>query len=139
MSNYSSSDFELEEVILFWICAAGKNGVTAARCLGNLLKNWGLSFKEESPFKIIQILDRKNSLEKELKRFGIGCYTNKASFFRSLVYSGINLRTCSVDDLESIKGIGPKTARCFLIHSRRNHLRHDSDRGHWACRHHRYQ
>jgi thermostable 8-oxoguanine DNA glycosylase len=36
------------------------------------------------------------------------------------VNSGIDLKTCTVDDLESIPGIGPKTARCFLIHSRPN-------------------
>lgn len=32
----------------------------------------------------------------------------------------LNLKSCSVDDLENIYGIGPKTARCFLIHSRPN-------------------
>ena len=32
----------------------------------------------------------------------------------------MDLKTCTVEDLELIKGIGPKTARCFLIHSRPN-------------------
>jgi len=30
------------------------------------------------------------------------------------------LRTCSIDELESIFGIGRKTSRCFVMHSRRN-------------------
>jgi thermostable 8-oxoguanine DNA glycosylase len=35
-----------------------------------------------------------------------------------LVNSKLNLRTCTVEDLESVYGIGSKTARCFIIHSR---------------------
>ena len=30
----------------------------------------------------------------------------------------LDLRTCSADDLEKIHGIGMKTSRCFIIHSR---------------------
>ncbi len=30
------------------------------------------------------------------------------------------MRTCSVDDLENIYGLGRKTSRCFLIHTRKN-------------------
>ncbi|NBP02621.1 MAG: hypothetical protein EBU90_21370 [Proteobacteria bacterium] len=36
-----------------------------------------------------------------------------------LASRGLDLKTCSVSDLESVRGIGPKTARCFLMHSRR--------------------
>jgi len=32
----------------------------------------------------------------------------------------LNLRTCSVKDLEQIKGIGRKTSRCYVMHSRKN-------------------
>lgn len=37
-----------------------------------------------------------------------------------MVHSNINLKTCSVEELEAIPWIGPKTARCFLVHSRKN-------------------
>jgi thermostable 8-oxoguanine DNA glycosylase len=55
-----------------------------------------------------------------LRNAGIGCYNMKASYFFDLIYSDINLKKCSVEELEKIKGIGPKTARCFLLHSRPN-------------------
>ena len=55
-----------------------------------------------------------------MKNCGIGCYNIKLETFISLANAPINLKTCTIDELEAIKGIGPKTARCFLIHSRPN-------------------
>lgn len=118
ITNYNQTIPQLEENILWWVCAAGKNGKTAARCLDNFL-----SFHRRdnlSPFNLIKFLDTKVNIGYELKRFGIGCYNNKAKTFLALVNSGIDLKKCTVDQLEAIYGIGPKTARCFLIHSREN-------------------
>jgi len=129
ITNYNLDDNGLEEVILWWILAAGKNGVTAAKCLESFLSSWPLcsisrwgdvDIKDESPFEKVRRVDAKTSLALAMKKCGIGCYNNKAKSWRHLVNSGINLRTCSLEDLESVPGIGPKTARCFLIHSRRN-------------------
>jgi thermostable 8-oxoguanine DNA glycosylase len=72
-----------------------------------------------TPFEKIRGVE-KNNLPKLLKDHGIGCYNNKAKAVWELVNSNLNLRTCSVDDLEKIYGIGSKTSRCFLIHSRPN-------------------
>ena len=55
-----------------------------------------------------------------MKRSGIGCYSNKSLGFVELAYSNLDLKTCSPEDLEKIRGIGPKTSRAFLIHSRPN-------------------
>lgn len=122
ITNFKASDCELEEMMLFWICAAGKNGVTAARQLDKLLTSWWVSLGDVhlSPFEIIEEIDSRGILADELCRFGIGCYNNKAQYFRNLIKADLNLRKCSVEDLEAIKGIGAKTARCFVIHSRRN-------------------
>lgn len=120
ITNFNASKAELEELILFWVCAAGKNGTTAARCLDRLLTKW--RSPEYSvyfyPFTVIKTIDYYSNLEQELKEAGIGCYKSKTKTFLALINSGINLRTCTVEDLEDIYGIGPKTARCFLIHSR---------------------
>ena len=40
--------------------------------------------------------------------------------FVELIESGIDLKTCTVEELESIYGIGPKTARFIIMHSRPN-------------------
>lgn len=115
ITEYGSSGPELELRILWWVCAAGKNGTTAARCLESLLNKWEALGR--SPFAIVRNIP---NLAQEMKESGIGCYGNKSKTFIQLANSDLDLKTCTVDDLENIYGIGPKTARCFLIHSRAN-------------------
>lgn len=117
ITNFYLSDIELEEVLLWWICAAGKNAITASRCLESFLLEIHNNKKPYFPFNSILKLDQK-SLPFLLKSHGIGCYNNKAKTFWELANSKLNLRTCSPQDLEKIHGIGMKTSRCFLIHSR---------------------
>lgn len=124
VTNYNQTDKELEEFILFWVCAAGKNGRTAARCLDDLLIRIG--GHDIGPFNAIKIwsyYEHPETLEgwpEMLRDNGIGCYNNKAKTMFQIAMSGFNLRTCTASNLESIYGIGPKTARCFLLHSREN-------------------
>jgi len=121
ITNYDLSYAELEERILFWVCAAGKNGTTAARCLEKLLS--AVTHNNASPFLIIrQVISTKEPmpLADLMKWAGIGCYTHKAWTFHQLVHADLNLRTCTADELEEIYGIGMKTSRCFILHSRRN-------------------
>lgn len=122
ITRFHQSQSQLEETLLFWICAAGKNGVTSARCLDNLLSAWRVVLGDLylAPFEIIKEIDKRGILVDELKRYGIGCYHVKANYFRSLIAANLNLKKCTVEELEAVKGIGPKTARCFLIHSRKN-------------------
>lgn len=119
ITDYNLSDSRLEEMILFWICVAGKNGVTAARCLDALLSS-PIQLTKKTPFEIISQMDKEHLLEFHMKRCGIGCYNMKAGYFRDLLSANLNLKTCTVGELEAVKGIGPKTARCFLIHTRKN-------------------
>lgn len=124
ITNFNLNDHQLEEMILFWVCAAGKNGVTAARCLDELLCTWQDTTKKfkknPSPFDIIVAIINNGNLPAEMKKAGIGCYHNKSKTFISLINKRFDLKRCTVVDLESVYGIGPKTARCFLIHSRAN-------------------
>jgi thermostable 8-oxoguanine DNA glycosylase len=116
VTKFDATFEELELQILFWICAAGKNGHTSARCLNDFLSYFCKKNNKISPFEIIASVD---NLPFELKRFGIGCYNNKAKTISELLGRKLNLKTCSLEQLENIWGMGPKTARCFLIHSRR--------------------
>lgn len=111
ITNFNLSLKELEEVLLFWICAAGKNAITSAKALDRFLQG-------NSPFKYI--LKNRDILSTRLKECGIGCYNLKAKSFIALATSGLDLKTCDVEELEKIPGIGLKTSRCFLMHSRRN-------------------
>jgi len=121
ITDFGMNGRELELVLLFWICADGKKAKTAAKNLDRLLRAGRDRFGVESPFEIISSFG--DSLAIELKNHGIGCYNNKSRSMLELVRSGIDLFFCTVSDLERIRGIGPKTARCFLMHSRKN-VRH---------------
>jgi len=123
ITNYKMTDAELEENILFWVCAAGKNAITSAKGLESLLNTMErhLCYRSRAPFACIREYSSmwdKRAFPELLKSHGIGCYNNKSKTMTELAYSHIDLRNCTVGDLECIKGIGPKTARCFLIHSR---------------------
>jgi thermostable 8-oxoguanine DNA glycosylase len=115
ITNFSATDLELEELALFWICAAGKNGKTAARLLDALLQ----SLPGTTPFNKIRSTDPE-LLPAQLKAAGIGCQNSKAKSMLQLAHSGIDLRRCLPEDLETIHGIGRKTSRCFILHSRKD-------------------
>ena len=116
ITNYNLSYDELQEYILFWILAAGKKGTRAAA----IINDWVFNVK-----KTEYIFDtlKTYSMDKLVNlciRYGTGCHTHKARSIYEIVHSNINLATCSPDELETIYGIGMKTARCFIIHSREN-------------------
>ncbi|HLD89554.1 MAG TPA: hypothetical protein VI911_00800 [Patescibacteria group bacterium] len=124
ITNYNQTTAQLQESLLFWVCAAGKNGKTAARCLETLLNK--ITHNDETPFNAILTYAANNvgtplhGIDNLLRSCGIGCYNNKAKTFIALACCGLDLKKCAVEDLEKIHGIGMKTARCFIIHSRKN-------------------
>ena len=112
ITNFNATDNELEEVLLFWVLVAGKTAIHIAKALDGLLGE----LIGDTPFDKIRWAG--TALPGLLHWHGIGCFNNKSKALLELAHSGLNLWTCSVEDLEKIYGIGPKTARCFLIHSR---------------------
>lgn len=116
VTRFGMSDPELEVFLLFWVCAAGKKAKTAAANLDRMLKYGRESSGKSRPFDIISFFG--GGLPHIMKDHGIGCYNNKSRTMLALASSGLDLKTCSVTDLETIPGIGPKTSRCFMIHSR---------------------
>lgn len=117
ITKFDCTDIELQLVLLFWICAAGKKASTSARNLDRLLSRGRDHFGFDEPFEIIRRFG--DDLAEQMRVHGIGCYNNKSKSMLDLASSKIDLKKCSVSELESVRGIGPKTARCFLIHSRK--------------------
>lgn len=116
ITNFKCSDEELQLLLLFWISAAGKKATTSAKNLEKLMKLGQEKFKTTEPFEIIRKFN--SCLPEVLKSVGFGCFNNKAKSMLDLAYADIDLKNCSVIELEKIIGIGPKTSRCFLLHSR---------------------
>jgi thermostable 8-oxoguanine DNA glycosylase len=112
-TKFDRSERELQEAILFCVLVTGKNAITTAKALDRLLNTKLMPFDFLGRFS-------EPRLRVMLKTAGIGCYNNKAKSIYELVHAGFNLRTCSVDDLENIHGIGRKTSRYFVLHTRPN-------------------
>lgn len=93
---------------------AGKTARTQAKALNAFfaLESTG------GPFARIRTMIQKGTLTDNLKTARLGQYTRLTEGFTKSV--GLNLRTATVDDLKAIKGVGDKTARYFLLHTRPN-------------------
>lgn len=115
ITDYNRSQYELEAFWLFCILAAGKSAKQQAFKLNEFVAD-GLAH-DMGPFEYIQYLDHYGNLEYVLKRYRFGQYTRILIAFRSSMT--LDLLTASVSDLESVYGVGPKTARFFILHSRR--------------------
>lgn len=120
ITNYNATDFQLEEMIIFCCCVAGKNAMVTARLLNNFFKTIGVSPISFMPFESISKYNNKN-LSNILKETGIGCYNLKANCLIELSKSNLDLRSCNLNDLIKIKGIGLKTANFFLLHTRKGY------------------
>ncbi len=119
-TDYRRTTEELEEAILFALLVAGKNALTTARLLDKFLRDY--DHIGNSPFEIFSRfeLTKLPQLSVALKDYGFGCYNSKAKGIHALVRANLDLRTCTVDDLEKIHGIGMKTSRFFVLHSRKD-------------------
>ena len=94
---------------------AGKTAKTIARRLTEIFGD--IKTENTSPFEALR--NYNGDLSELLKKHGVGCYSQKARTINQLVNSKLNLRTCGYEDLEKIWGIGMKTSRCFLMHTRK--------------------
>jgi len=126
MTRYDLSQTELEEVLLFCIAVAGHNALTTARLLDNFLRecHWKILDLTRrvpvSPFAKLVMIDRFFDLKAIIQECRLGRYGVLTKAFRALAYSGMDLKTCTLAELEAIPGVGPKTSRFFTLHTRRN-------------------
>ena len=115
ITDYDRTDSELEELLLFAAAVTGKTAVVIAKQLDNFLR-YGPA--DRSPFEKVKWMIKNGKLDFYLRNSSIGQYTRLNKAYREIVK--LNPRTCTVNELEDVHGIGPKTARFFLLHSRRN-------------------
>ena len=111
ITHYNRTDDELQTFWIFCILVAGKNSDTTSRLVTKLLATRG----DQTPFEFIRSFG-VIEFRKYLVSNRVGQYDR---ITRALYTSTrLNLRTCTRDDLMKIHGVGPKTARFFLLHTR---------------------
>jgi thermostable 8-oxoguanine DNA glycosylase len=116
VTNFYRNDIELQEYFLFCIIVAGKTAFIQAQKLEQFLKPAWL--KGMTPFEYIEWLDSENKLDIMIREAKLGQYKRITEIFRRAIK--LDLRKVTVEQLEKIPGIGPKTSRFFVLHSRRN-------------------
>jgi hypothetical protein len=110
---FDRSDADLQLFLLFSFVVAGKTAITQAR----LLEAFMNALPEgDTPFEKIGKAVADGSFDVTLRESHLGQYGRLGRGFRESLH--LDLRTCSVEDLEAIHGCGPKTARLFIMHSR---------------------
>jgi endonuclease III len=70
------------------------------------------------PFDQLCHWHEQGVLEVILRRVKTGNYDKLLRAFAQLITADLDLETCGPDELEAIHGIGPKTARFFIVWSR---------------------
>jgi thermostable 8-oxoguanine DNA glycosylase len=107
------SNRELQFRLFYSIIVAGKNAKFAENVTKKLFR-----VEKKNPFNVVRDWIKEGKLEQKLREAKTGNYTKMARAFAELANSNIDLRTCRPVDLEQIHGIGPKTARFFIIWTR---------------------
>lgn len=118
VTKFDRTQAELEEFWLFCLVVAGKTAMTQAKLLDGFLKDIleDMPFADATPFEAIQNAVDEGWLLEKLKKSRLGQYTRLERAMRESL--SLKLSTDSVDAFEAIPGVGSKTARFFLLHTR---------------------
>jgi hypothetical protein len=132
VTDTSRAPAALEEFLLFCIVVAGKNADQQSAKLEGFLRG-------RSPFAFIRECAGNGSLGRRLREVRLGKYTLLGRSFRQLAESDVDLRSCPWEALTRFPGIGIKTAKFFVLHSRPGQMHGVLDthvlswmREHWA-------
>jgi len=132
VTNSRRTAAELEEFLLFCVVVAGKNADQQAAKLERFLGG-------RPPFAHIRQAAQAGQLDHQIAAVKLGKYTLLGRSFRQLAHAGADLATISWEELMRFPGIGIKTAKFFVLHSRTEQMHGVLDthvlawmREHWA-------
>ena len=124
VTNFARTQAELEEFLCFAVLAANRDARLAARVLTALLDGCPCTSGLPPLTKIARTFegpDGHTRLAARLAALGMGLYSLKAASLFALARSDhLELSNATTEALERFRGIGPKTARFFILHSRPN-------------------
>ena len=128
ITNFNRSEDELEEFLLFSILVAGKGAEQQAKKLDSFIGH-AMMVVGISPFDWLQHLvdmekdnpyynENKNPLMSCMVNHKLGQYKRLYKAFKGILDFKGRLSKVTIDELESVYGVGSKTARFFVLHSR---------------------
>lgn len=117
ITNFNRSQAELEEFALFSILVAGKGAKVTAKKLHEFLFVPTV-IGTMTAFEWIEHLDKLGqALDVCMKLHKLGQYSRVKRAFLDIVKKKDKLSTITVDELETVYGVGRKTASFFVVHS----------------------
>jgi thermostable 8-oxoguanine DNA glycosylase len=117
ITNYNRTEEELEEFLLFTIMVAGKSAMQTAKKLNEFLY---FADNKKSPLDTIIDRDNRSCLLYAMRMCKLGQYDRLEKAFKGIIQFKNRLKSVTIDELESVAGIGSKTSRFFTLHSRPN-------------------
>lgn len=114
ITDFDRTERQLQVFWLFAICVAGKNADQTADKIGNMIRR--NVPEKELPFRWLG--ENEHAIHNVLVANRIGQYTRIERAIRESLH--LNLRTATLQELEAVHGVGPKTARFFLLHTRKD-------------------
>lgn len=117
VTNYNRTQYELEEFILFCINVAGKKSAIEAPKLEVFIERAKNITKETTPFNCIRKLIKLGRLNEIMHWAKLSPYAQRYNSYVA-VAKVKDLQTVTLNRLLQVPGIGLKTARFFLSHSR---------------------
>jgi len=117
ITKFNRTNEELEEFLLFGVAVAGKKSSEIAPKINAMLDSFvDVDDNPQAPFEGLKERAFSDLLDEILTSFKIGKYETIKNFVWSAML--LDLSSCSLGDLMFVHGVGPKTARFFLLHSR---------------------
>jgi thermostable 8-oxoguanine DNA glycosylase len=114
ITDFNRDTDQLQSFWLFCMFVAGKNSDYASRCLAKLI-NTAKHEKSGGIFNHFKLIGEVG-IHNALVASKVGQYTRlKKGIMQSL---DLDLTTCTLEDLLELHGVGNKTARFFLLHTR---------------------
>jgi len=110
ITDFHRSDSELQSFLIFAVAVAGKNADSVAPKVNRMLKDW-----KTQPFTYLR--QNRDWIDTIMRGYRMGPYDDRMIPAMNGIID-LDLRSCTIADLEAIKGIGPKTSRFFMLHSR---------------------
>lgn len=105
---------QLQLWLIFSVVVAGKSAKFAEAVI---LRFVGCLTGRELPFEYFGRLGDAE-LDSLVRGIRTGNYSKTTNAFRCMATKKLDLLKCSIEDLEGIPGVGPKTSRFFIIKTR---------------------